>query len=148
MRGNAVIALDIDGTMTTADPDALQMLYDHAKNDQLSDLYINTARDEAYCMNPTHDTTQWVSKKNSFCRPTYGNVVDWKVKNMDRMIEREGVARECAVLIDDRSENITGVESQGYIGIKVDPRTGITKDTVREVFHRIEKCGVVWGSVG
>ncbi|RPF82148.1 MAG: hypothetical protein CBC65_000990 [Rhodothermaceae bacterium TMED105] len=142
MKGKAAIALDIDGTMTTADPEALKMLADHARDNQLSNLYINTARDELYCRNPTRDTTQWVSKENSFCRPTYGDTVDWKVKNMDRMIEREGVAPECAVLIDDLPENITGVESNGYIGVKVDARTGITKDTVREVFQRLEKCGV------
>ncbi len=142
MKGKAAIALDIDGTMTTADPEALQMLSDRAKDNQLSDLYINTARDERYCRDPSRITTQWVSKENSLCRPMYGDPVEWKIKNMKRMIEREGVTPECAVLIDDLSENIAGVKSHGYIGIKVNATKGITKDTVREVFHHLETCGV------
>ena len=137
MKGKAAIALDIDGTMTTADPEALQMLADHARDNQLSDLYINTARDEPIVNVPL--VIQHSGIKGKLVLQTdvrgYGGL---EGENMDRMIEREGVAPECAVLIDDLPENITGVESNGYIGIKVDLKTGITKDTVREVFQRLK----------
>tara|TARA_B100000073_G_scaffold77001_1_gene58160 strand:+ start:176 stop:616 length:441 start_codon:yes stop_codon:yes gene_type:complete len=142
MRKKAAIALDIDGTMTTADPEALKLLRDHAAANNLPELYINTARDEAYCTNPSLHTTKWVKQENSFCRPTYGNVVEWKIQNMNRMVNREGVYNECAVLVDDRPENINGVKAHNYIGIKVDPLTGITKDTVRDIFKSLKNCGV------
>lgn len=146
MKGKAAIALDIDGTITTADPDALHLLRDHAIANDISDLYINTARDETYCRNPrldpNLDPTAWVKRENTFCRPTFGDPVNWKIQNMNRMVDREGVDAKCAVLVDDRPENISGVRSHNYIGIKVDPFTGITKDTVREIFKSLQHCGV------
>lgn len=137
----AVVVLDIDGTITTADQKALQRLKALSEHKSwLSDLYINTAREETYCRHPSTETTEWVSKQNSFCRPKTGDPVEWKVRNMDIISRLEGVPPRCAVLVDDRPENIQGVLSHGYEGVQVDARYGITNETVDEILEKLQVC--------
>lgn len=140
---SAAIALDIDGTITTAEDGALERLKTYVDQHNVDrhkvSLYINTARPEGYCQDPM-ETVAWVEKKNSFCRPTYGDPVDWKMKNMDRMVDREGVHPRCAVLVDDRQDNIEGVRSCGYHGIKVNAENGITNHTVDEIVRLLKPC--------
>jgi len=141
MPSRAAIALDIDGTITTGDPSALGRLVEHAQRAGVAPLYVNTARNQRYCNRPDATSTVWVAPERSFCRPSGGDPVEWKIRNMHRMVKDAGVEDPaCAVLIDDRTENIAGVVSHGFSGVLVDPTTGVTHDTVRAVLGRLEHC--------
>ena len=141
MPSQAAIALDIDGTITTGDANALRHLMMHTQRIGVAPLYVNTARDQRYCDRPDVTSTALVAPERSFCRPVGGDAVEWKIRNMHRMVEEEGVEKpECAVLIDDRMENIAAVRSHGFTGVLVDPTTGVTDKTVHAVLGRIEHC--------
>ena len=50
------------------------------------------------------------------------------------------VPRACALLVDDRPENVRAVERVGYTGILVDEQTGITPRIVHEIMSRLKLC--------
>lgn len=137
---HAALALDIDQTLTTADPVAVSNLSVFAEAERVP-MYVNTARVQAYCDQPD-DTTLTVVKEatNHFCRPPGGDPVYHKVANMKRIAQRAGVDPRCAVLVDDRPENVFAVEKAGFQGVLVDGTFGITDDVVEEVKTRLSGC--------
>lgn len=132
------VALDVDDTLTTADP---SVLFDLKR--VLGDVptYINTARDVRYCASPSPLTTFFSDPERHLCRPFRGDPVSHKVKNMRRMQEETGVPSSCCILVDDRPENVFAVRKEGYSGILVDGRKGITRDTLEEIRSSILRCG-------
>ena len=70
-----------------------------------------------------------------------GNVPKSKVANMDRIAARGNVVnRRCALLVDDRPENIHAAERAGYTGVLVDEQTGITPRVARDILDRLKTC--------
>lgn len=130
------IALDVDHTMTTADPAAMRRLHDLHAND----LYVNTAREASYCVDPDSSTTRYVPQSRHTCRPRGGHPVEWKVRNLMTIADDANTSSSCTVLIDDRPENLFGVRSHGFVGIQVNPETGITHDTVDQVLEIAQRC--------
>lgn len=136
----AALALDIDDTLTTADPAAVADLSAYAESRDVP-VYINTARVQAYCDRPDDDTLGVVGEASRhFCRPPGGHPVYHKVANMERIAHRAGVSRECAVLVDDRPENVRAVELAGFRGVLVDGRVGITHEVADEVKAILDRC--------
>ena len=60
---------------------------------------------------------------------------------MDTIAAEGGVQRRaCALLVDDRVENVYAARAAGYTGILVNSRTGITPPVARDILQRLEKC--------
>ena len=69
-----------------------------------------------------------------------GDVPKSKADNMGVAASSCSVPRACALLVDDRPENIHAVERVGFTGILVDERRGITSVVAREIMDRLRKC--------
>ena len=140
MQKRASLALDVDGTLTTASPSVLTELKGILEEEGVP-VYINTARDERYCVDPSPLTTSFCGKESHFCRPLGGDPVTHKVSNMERMKSKTGVEdASCCILVDDREENVNAVQERGFTGILVEEREGITASTVEEIRHALSKC--------
>ena len=135
------IGLDIDKTLTTGNPSAIHRLRRFSEDNSVP-LYVNTARSAIYCdqlLHTEHDvTTHIVKKENHYCRPLYGDAVEFKRRNMQSMCEREGLNKNRCILVDDKAENIDGVVGCGYVGFKVDPKTGITDKVVDDIIRYVD----------
>lgn len=136
-----LLALDVDGTITTANPNELQRLLALASQ-YSTPCYINTARPKAYCEDPASLTTKIAPRENHLCQqPGSDSVPSSKVSNMLHAQSTSHVDdAKCCVLVDDRPENIRAVRAHGFTGIQVDPMTGIQKDTVDEVSKVMSAC--------
>ena len=133
------VALDVDDTLTTADP---SVLFDLKRVLEDVPTYINTARDARYCASPSPLTTFFSDPERHLCRPYRGDPVSNKVKNM-RIMQEETRTEDpsCCILVDDRPENVFAVRREGYSGILVDGRKGITRDTLEEIRSSLLRCG-------
>ena len=135
----AALALDIDGTIDTADRMQIRRLQTAAKRLRVP-TYINTARPPIYCERPDRLTTRLCPRSKHHCLVSK-NVPYSKVQNMRSIQENAGVREEsCCILIDDRPENIRGVNAAGYTGIKVEELAGIQKETVDEAIETMRLC--------
>lgn len=147
----AVVCLDIDGTITTAD-DAVLTKMMSSINDTDTAVYINTARPRQYCDFWYEETEMFAPKTNHKCFNGELNVFDVtssvaqsKLSNMNETYDEvkqvnSTLERSCVILIDDLDTNIDIVKSNGYDGIKVDPYHGITNDTLQVLQQKIENC--------
>ena len=201
----SALALDIDGTITTADARVVYGLVQEARQAG-SHVAINTARPQLhcsmsglgragrlvqpavcmaaavmtelgppgpaafqscetlvttravlalrYCDEPEWGlTTHLVAREHHYCGAAWtrnlaaavawgilGNIPKSKVANMDRIAEKCNVPRACALLVDDRPENIEAAERAGYVGVLVDEQTGITPRIARDIMDRLKKC--------
>ena len=111
-------------------------------------------RPSRYCDEPEWGlTTHLVAREHHYCGAAWtrnlaaaiawgilGNVPKSKVANMDRIAEKCNVPRSCALLVDDRPENIVAAERAGYVGVLVDEQTGITPRIARDIMDRLKKC--------
>ena len=107
-----------------------------------------------YCDEPEWGlTTHLVAREHHYCGAAWtrnlaaavawgilGNIPKSKVANMDRIAEKCNVPRACALLVDDRPENIEAAERAGYVGVLVDEQTGITPRIARDIMDRLKKC--------
>ena len=60
---------------------------------------------------------------------------------MDAITQAGNVTRRgCALLVDDRPENVEAVNRAGYVGVLVDEQTGITRPVVMQVLARLRAC--------
>ena len=117
---------------------------------------INTARPQFYCDDPDKLTSRLAARENHLCgshpwlptRSLAGAVV-WgmladvpksKTDNMGVAASSCSVPRACALLVDDRPENIQAVERAGYTGILVDERRGITSAVARDIMEHLKRC--------
>ena len=136
----AAIGLDIDGTITTGDPDAIQRIVDVAHTLDVP-VFINTARPEKYCANPGDLTTRYVDRENHYCLPwrrfvdVEREVAEQKVRHMAHHITER---RECSILVDDVERNVREVNNAGYTGIQV--QYGIQGVTADRVVSKLEEC--------
>lgn len=154
---HSLLALDIDGTITTADQQVVAELVRDAR-DAGSHVVINTARPQLYCDDPEPElTSHLVARENHFCGSnrfcptrTLAGAVVWgilgdipksKVENMDLAASSCGVTRRsCALLVDDRPENVHAAERAGFTGVLVDERTGITSRIAYDIMSRLKEC--------
>ena len=158
MPCHSLLALDIDGTITTADQRVVAELVRGARAAG-ANVVINTARPQLYCAEPEL-TSHLVARENHFCGsnawcPTgtlagavvwsiLGDVPKSKVENMEVATSNCSVRRRaCALLVDDRPENVRAVERVGFTGILVDERTGITSGIADDIMGRLKACAVV-----
>uniref|UniRef100_A0A6C0F651 FCP1 homology domain-containing protein n=1 Tax=viral metagenome TaxID=1070528 RepID=A0A6C0F651_9ZZZZ len=125
---SGVLVLDIDGTITTANNYELERLITYAKTNGIK-IYINTARSQKYCNNPSNLTTNIAKFEDHLCLVHEDHPIS-KLKNMDTIHSMTNVAKSSIILIDDRPENITKIRNNGYKGILVNEKTGIQKNTV------------------
>ena len=136
------LALDIDGTLNTADAAQVTRLQRAAKRLGF-DTHINTARPMEYCATPDPLTTRLAGAKRA---GKHHCLVDRdpptsKVKNMHTIKKMSNVHDpKCVILVDDRPENIKAVEDAGFTGIKVNDRTGIRKKTVDHAIDIMQQC--------
>ena len=107
-----------------------------------------------YCDEPEWGlTTHLVAREHHYCGAAWTrnlaaavawgilcNIPKSKVANMDRIAEKCNVPRACALLVDDRPENIEAAERAGYVGVLVDEQTGITPRIARDIMDRLKKC--------
>ena len=93
------------------------------------------AREHHYCgANGTRNLAAWIAWG------IQGNAPKSKVANMDRIAARCNVPRACALLVDDRPENIVAAERAGYVGVLVDEQTGITPRIAKNIMDRLKEC--------
>jgi hypothetical protein len=136
---SAALALDIDGTIDTADPDELQRLSNYTDRHDIK-RYINTARSQAYCDDPDPLSTDLVNKKKHHCL-IHRDPPTSKVLNMQKIQKSENIDdARCVVLIDDRPENIDAVRDAGFSAVQVDARHGIQKNTVNRAQRLLYDC--------
>lgn len=135
----AAIAYDIDGTLTTADKHQVSRLSNLAKSMNVKE-YINTARPRGYCTDPDPITTKLAPKSKHHCMVGHDPPTS-KVINMEKIYKHSGIQnKRCAILIDDRPENIKAVENHGYTGILVNDKTGIRKKHVDKIHRIMHEC--------
>jgi beta-phosphoglucomutase-like phosphatase (HAD superfamily) len=142
----SALALDIDGTITTADQRLVLWLVQAAR-EAGSHVAINTARPQAYCDNPDALTTRLTAREHHYCgfatalySVLVADIPQAKVANMDTIAEVSGVRRGCALLVDDRPENIAAVRRAGYAGFLVNERTGITQPAAQSIMKHLREC--------
>ncbi len=93
------------------------------------------AREHHYCgANGTRNLATWIAWG------IQGNAPKSKVANMDRIAARCNVPRACALLVDDRPENIVAAERAGYVGVLVDEQTGIMPRIAKNIMDRLKEC--------
>lgn len=135
----ATLALDIDGTLDPADALQVNRLQRIAKKMHV-DTYINTARSQLYCDDPTTLTTRLASKEKHHCLVDPDPPTS-KVINMHRIQKMSGTDDPtCVMLIDDRPENIEAVHKAGFTAIPVDASTGIQSETVDAAIDVMRRC--------
>lgn len=140
MPPHAAIAYDIDGTLTTANRNAVRALNAYAVAYGVP-TFVNTARSSAYCDRPSErDSLFAVPAANHLCRPRGAPVVATKVANLDKIARRTGAPKACVILIDDRPENTRAARAAGYAAFDVDEGCGVRMSTMRRVANRISEC--------
>lgn len=132
------LALDIDGTLTTANPRAVSRLMVEADRRGVA-THINTARPAWYCAEPDPISLRVSPLQNHHCL-VHPDPPTSKVINMNRIQEMSGASKQCTILIDDRPENVDAVIAQGYGGILVDERTGITEKVADVAIQMMDSC--------
>lgn len=143
----SALALDIDGTITTADQRLVLDLVQSARG-LGAHVAINTARQQAYCEQPDTLTTRLTAREHHYCAHAWfmynafiADIPKVKVANMEAIAQAAGVQRpECALLIDDRPENVAAVNRAGYTGILVNQRSGITRNIAQGILERLRAC--------
>ena len=145
----SALALDIDGTITTADQRVVNDLVAAARASG-AHVAINTARPPRYCDEPSQ-TLHSAAKADHHCydgaswrlRNFFVDVPASKVHNMGAIMRNGGVARrECCVLVDDRPENVVAAAEAGYGAVAVEARAGITPRHAREILATLRRCAV------
>lgn len=124
------LALDIDGTINTGDFTEIERLTQRARQMGIT-TYINTARSQLYCDDPSQITTRLTgdsSDNRHFCL-VHSDPPTSKVINMQKIAQQAGCPPHQALLIDDRPENIDAVRKAGFRAMYVDASTGIQKQT-------------------
>ena len=135
----AALALDVDGTIDTADPAELLRLKNAAARLHVP-LYLHTARSEPYCEDPDLLTTMYVPQSRHHCL-VHPYPPTSKVVNMHTIQKNAAVYHpECVILIDDRPENVDAVREQGFKAIWVDASLGIRRETVDRAIKAMERC--------
>ena len=136
----AAIAYDIDGTLTTANPEAVRALNTYAAALGVP-TFINTARTPGYCARPNEAESLFAAPaRHHLCRPRNAPVVDTKVTNMDIIARRTGAPKACVVLLDDRPENTHAAHRAGYTAVHVPAACGVRLPATRFVAKHIAKC--------
>ena len=142
------VALDVDGTLTPSDPNVLLKMRDEVERLGGS-FYINTARPSEYCHSPNPLTLAFSRKEDHHCMERKGSlgVSATKVENMSHIHTSSGVEKkECVILVDDLPSNVGAVTSNGYSGVRVEPMTGITEETLEQVLEKGRRCRGVTSS--
>lgn len=132
------LALDIDGTLTTANDDAVRRLVNRA-NRRGFQTHINTARSMEYCHQPDSVSLDVSSRDHHHCL-VHPDPPTSKVLNMHRIQNMSGASKQCTILIDDRPENIDAVRASGFSGILVDEQSGITHGVADNAIRMIDEC--------
>ena len=126
------LALDIDGTLNTADPKQVERLRRAAARYGYP-LFINTARSPGYCARPNVDTLSIVPHSRHHCLVN-PDVPTSKVQNMKTIqLDAKVADSRRVILIDDRPENIAEVCAAGFSAVEVDAKNGIRRATVDRV---------------
>ena len=137
------VALDVDGTLTSADPEVLIKLREEVYN-LGGTFHINTARSTEYCISPSPLTLSFSPKEDHHCmdrRRNSSSVTATKAENMSHIQASAGVERrECVILVDDLPSNVDAVVSEGYSGVRVHPTSGVTEETLMSVLDRGRRC--------
>ena len=150
---SSALALDIDGTITTADQRVVNDLVAAARASG-AHVAINTARPTQYCDSPFEMTARLAAREHHHCcawalrdllfgssASQLAQVPPCKVSNMDAIAGASGVRRRaCAILVDDRPENVLVVSRAGYTGVLVDARSGITEAVAHSLLRQLERC--------
>lgn len=134
----AAVALDIDGTLTTACPREVRRLSEELRRRGVG-VYVNTARPAAYCEAPSAVSTQVAPTERHLCLAD-GDPPASKVKNMRAIQAASGAPARCIVLVDDRPENVDAVRAGGFAGVLVDEASGIRKETVEQCLRIVDSC--------
>lgn len=152
----SALALDIDGTITTANDRVVWNLVQSARA-LGAHIAINTARPSLYCFEPDDETARLAAVEDHYCytgkswlfRNLVHNVPESKVQNMEKIQAKGKVARrECCFLVDDRRENVQAIDEAGYTGIHVDYRKGITRSHALDILARLTACAQEHGNSG
>eukprot|EP00966_Prymnesium_polylepis_P031345 729155-Prymnesium_polylepis.2 len=143
----SALALDIDGTITPADPQVVLGLVQAARK-LGAEIAINTARSQGYCDSPDELTTRLTAREHHYCASSYilynvliEDIPQRKVANMEAIAQVAHLQRRhCALLVDDRPENVEAVNRAGFTGILVHARWGITPSVAQQVLQRLHVC--------
>lgn len=128
------LALDIDGTITTADSAEIARLVREACRFDFP-VFINTARSDAYCQAPDSCTLALAERTRHHCL-VHPDPPTSKVINMRKIQHSAGVSDpRNVILIDDRPENVEKVRAAGFRAIEVDASQGIRRDTVDDALR-------------
>tara|TARA_B110000483_G_scaffold61379_1_gene76332 strand:- start:5690 stop:6157 length:468 start_codon:yes stop_codon:yes gene_type:complete len=152
-KPTSVLCLDIDGTITTAEPDTLNHLLQFTNERRpKTDIFINTARPQSYCDHFWKSTREFATQEKHKCfngnidtNNITQSVAQSKVRNMDQIynetkLMNPNLQKPCHILIDDMNTNIAEVKKAGYDGILVDAKTGISQETINEIKSKLKYC--------
>ena len=146
----SALALDIDGTITTAEPAVVQRLVAAAKECG-AHVAINTARPQRYCDAPFAQTLAIAAVEDHYCyggpfwslRNVFLDVPASKLDNMRAIQKKGGVLRPaCCVLVDDRPENVAAVRQAGFGAVLVEAKRGITPGDATAILGALRQCAV------
>lgn len=136
---NALLALDIDGTLTPTTPETQKTISSLGRMCGPASLHINTARPRAYCERPSALTLQfdpanerhrcWNSARNDY---SVAAMTDSKVRNMHEIhATRPAIDRQCVLLVDDIEANVNAARAAGYAAFHTPE--GIKAETLGDI---------------
>lgn len=135
----AALALDVDVTLTRADPAEISDFVDRAK--QLgAEITVNTARPGWWCRRGADQTTlqYGIDVADHHCL-THMHPPTSKVINMSTIQSEKKIGdNACVILMDDRPENMKAIWKNGFSGIYT-PH-GIQKNHIDDALSTIRSC--------
>ena len=146
----SALALDIDGTITTASPAVVHELV-RAARVLGSKVAVNTARPASYCRDPYLTKFLNIPLEDHYC---YDGNVPWtfrnligggvpaaKVRALESIRENAGVQdKRCVILVDDRGENIAAAHRAGFGVLQVSDERGISMADAKSLVVRLQEC--------
>ena len=146
----SALALDIDGTITTASPAVVHELV-RAARVLGSKVAVNTARPASYCRDPYLTKFLNIPLEDHYC---YDGNVPWtfrnligggvpaaKVRALESIRENAGVVdKRCVILVDDRGENIAAAHRAGFGVLQVSDERGVSMADAKSLVVRLQEC--------
>lgn len=146
----SALALDVDGTITTASPAVVHELVRAAKV-LGSKVAINTARPASYCRDPYLTKFLDIPLEDHYC---YDGNVPWtlrnlvgggvpaaKVRALKTIQAGSDVAdRRCVILVDDRGDNVAAAHRAGFDVLQVSKERGVSRADAKELVVRLQEC--------
>ena len=146
----SALALDIDGTITTASPAVVHELV-RAARVLGSKVAVNTARPASYCRDPYLTKFLDIPLQDHYC---YDGNVPWtfrnligggvpaaKVRALESIRENAGVVdKRCVILVDDRGENIAAAHRAGFGVLQVSGERGVSMADAKSLVVRLQEC--------